>query len=268
MAMSEVLFIGTGNAFAPSGRMHASVILDGEILIDCPTTILPQLRRFKIKPYNIRHLMITHWHGDHIFGFPFLMLDREWMTPENEDKRLIVHCRAGGEERLTRLCELGFPGSLEDSIENHIEWVASESSELSGSEWSFNRFPVVHTIETDPHGYELNHSSGLRILHCGDSGPCEEIEKRAGESGVVILEMGVPDFVESPNHHNPKQVVEFSERHPHATILVTHSFTNSEGSTGGFEIPSLPEKVIQVEDGDSLIIDEEGDFLLIRKNDE
>ena len=38
------------------------------------------------------------------------------------------------------------------------------------------------------------------------------------------------------------------------------------GFDGGFEIPDLPEAICQLEDGDSLIVDEDGSFEVIRKN--
>ena len=261
--VAEVLFIGSGNAFSPPGRMHAAALFDRNILVDAPPTILPQLRNSGVFPSHIKHLLFTHWHADHTFGFPFLMLNRSKMASiENGEEFLNVHCRPGGKERMELLCKTGFPGSLETEIEDKVIWNQDEKGELEGTDWSFERFPVKHTPETDPHGYRMIHSSGLTILHCGDSGPCEEIEKRASGSDIVILEMGVPDFVNSPFHHNPSDIESFVNRHPDATVLVTHNFSRSPSSKGGFEIPKLPEKVVQLKDGDSLKISDEGSFVV------
>ena len=264
--VAELRFLGSGNAFSPPGRMHALTLLDGSILIDVPPTVLTQMRNFGVSPSQIRHLLITHWHADHCFGFPFLMLDRWKMGGmEGQLEKLQIHCRPGGRKRLAELCEVGFPGSLTEEIEERCSWNESESGELASTDWIFERFPVRHTPETDPHGYKLVHKSGLSILHCGDSGPCEEIEQRARNSDIVILEMGVPDFVKSPHHHNPSDVAAFQMRHPHASVLVTHNFSKSQGSEIGFEIPVLPEGILQIEDGDCLEISESGQFSLIRK---
>ena len=184
---------------------------------------------------------------------------------EGQLEKLQIHCRPGGRKRLAELCEVGFPGSLTEEIEERCSWNESESGELPPTDWIFERFPVRHTPETDPHGYKLVHKSGLSILHCGDSGPCEEIEQRARNSDIVILEMGVPDFVKSPHHHNPSDVVSCQMRHPHTSVLVTHNFSKSQGSEIGFEIPILPEGILQIEDGDCLEISESGQFSLIRK---
>ena len=77
--------------------------------------------------------------------------------------------------------------------------------------------------------------------------------------------MGVPDFVESPNHHNPSQVNSLAERHPHATILVTHNYSDALDQEGGFPTPKLNEGIVQLEDGDELLIDENNDKIHVRK---
>ena len=74
-AMPRVQFLGTGNAFSPHGRMHALVLIDGNILVDAPPTLLPQLRRTGVSSGEIDHLLFTHWHADHMFGFPFFILE-------------------------------------------------------------------------------------------------------------------------------------------------------------------------------------------------
>ena len=261
--MPRVQILGTGNAFSPHGRMHALVLIDGKILVDAPPTLLPQLRRTGVSSDEIEHLLFTHWHADHMFGFPFLILERKVVF--NAENPLNVYLRPGGKEILSNLSNLGFPGSLNEVINDDINWLEKESGEIENSDWSYERFQVIHTPETDPHGYILTHKSGFKLLHCGDSGPCKEIEDRAAEANVILIEMGVPDFVDSPNHHNPQQVNSLAERHPHATILVTHNYSSAANQEGVFPTPILNDGVIQLEDGDELVIEEHGKHFDVKK---
>ena len=264
--VARIDFLGTGNAFSPPGRMHALALLDGSVMVDAPPTVLVQLRRAGVSPAELNHLLITHWHADHTFGFPFILLERKYISDPGSERALGVHLRPNGRELLGHLCRTGFPGSLDDALESGVDWSESESGELTGTDWRFERFPVSHTPETDPHGYEFVHTSGFRLLHCGDSGPCEGIEQRASDADAVLLEMGIPDFVDSPNHHTPSEAIAFAQRHPHALVLVTHNFASATGVEAGFRMPELPDSIIQLEDGDYLEIGNDGELSLQRNS--
>ncbi|MBC64116.1 MAG: hypothetical protein CMB15_00545 [Euryarchaeota archaeon] len=260
--MIRIDFLGTGNAFTPSGRLHALTLVDGKILIDTPPTLITQLRRKGLKTSEIEHLLFTHWHADHTFGFPFFMLERKYISDPMKEHELKIYLRPGGKEKLSKLCDVGFPGSL-DEVEDMAEWYEEETLELTGTNWSFDRFPVCHTPETDPHGYELIHKSGIKILHCGDSGPCEEIEKRAEDADVVILEMGMPDIGDFPYHYTPSDVIRFWKMFPESLVLVTHNYASSKNISEGFRTPDLPKEIYQLEDGDAIEINQNGDIEIL-----
>ena len=240
-------------------------LIDGNILIDTPPTLITQLRRKGIKTSEIEHLLFTHWHADHTFGFPFFMLERKYISDPMKEHELKIYLRPGGKKILSSLCNVGFPGSLEE-IGGMAEWYEEEKLEILGTNWKFERFAVCHTPETDPHGYELTHNSGIKILHCGDSGPCLEIEKRAKNADVVILEMGMPDIGDFPYHYTPSDVVKFSNKFPESLILVTHNYASSKNFSEGFQPPILPKEVCQLEDGDAIEIDQNGEIKIIKNS--
>ncbi|MDP6099761.1 MAG: MBL fold metallo-hydrolase, partial [Candidatus Thalassarchaeaceae archaeon] len=192
--MVVVRFLGSGNAFCPNGRLHSLVLIDERILVDAPPTIIPQLKRANLSPADINTLLITHWHGDHIFGFPFFILERKYISDREGKNMLNVHLHEGGASRLVDLSELAYPNTLTDVLDERITFHEEISGDVAGCpEWHYERFAVEHEPETDPHGYQLDHASGLTIIHSGDSGPCQEIEERSGNADVVIIELGVPD---------------------------------------------------------------------------
>ncbi len=248
--MVQIQFLGTGNAFCPSDRLHSLVLLDGHILVDAPPTVIPQLRRAEISPSIISNLLITHWHGDHTFGLPFLLLERKYISDREGDSSLTIHCHLGGTKRLQALCEDAYPGTLKN-----LNWIHyDEKSQGTIGNWKFSRFEVCHDPATEPHGYRFENDEGFVLVHCGDSGPCKNIEDLAHEANVVIIELGIPDFVESPYHYSPSRLSKLAESHPNTIFLATHNYANSSNrkpKSGEFSLASLPENVIQAEDGDS-----------------
>ena len=240
-------------------------LIDGNILIDTPPTLITQLRKKGIKTSEIEHLLFTHWHADHTFGFPFFMLERKYISDPMKEHELKIYLRPGGKKKLSSLCNVGFPGSLEE-IGDMAEWHEEEKLEILETNWNFERFAVCHTPETDPHGYELTHNSGIKILHCGDSGPCVEIERRAKNADVVILEMGMPDIGDFPYHYTPSDVVKFSNKFPGKLILVTHNYASSKNFSEGFQPPILPKEVCQLEDGDAIEINQNGEIEIIKNS--
>ena len=84
--MIRIDFLGTGNAFTPSGRLHALTLVDKKILIDTPPTLITQLRRNGLSTSDIEYLLFTHWHADHTFGFPFFLLERKYISDPNNEQ--------------------------------------------------------------------------------------------------------------------------------------------------------------------------------------
>jgi len=70
----EVKILGTGG-FENEGLPFNAFWVDGHLLVETPPDILQSLRREKIRIGDIDTIVITHFHGDHCFGLPFLLFN-------------------------------------------------------------------------------------------------------------------------------------------------------------------------------------------------
>ena len=254
--MVLVELLGSGNAFLPSGRLHSFLAIDRHIIIDCPPTALASLRNAGISPADIDTILITHVHGDHVFGFPFFLLERKYISDREGLKKLTVAGSSSVKERLTHLCKLAYPGSLDEIIET-IDWV--DVPDVKG--WSMERFEVLHDPEVDPHGWMLKNEQGWSMIHSGDSGPCDELWSRVGMCSFAVVEMGVPEWVATEHHHKPSDIVSLAEKFPETKMVVTHTYVDSDYLILTTEVPDFPENVIHGEDGMSFEIDSKGSVL-------
>lgn len=107
-----VTFAGSGDAFGSGGRLQACIHLAAAglpgMLLDCGATSLTALKRRRLDPGAVRTVVVSHLHGDHFAGLPFLILDGQFAR---RTAPLTVIGPPGTAERLTATMEALFPGS-------------------------------------------------------------------------------------------------------------------------------------------------------------
>ncbi len=108
-----VTFAGSGDAFGSGGRYQACIHLRGPggaapVLLDCGATSLSALRRSGLDPGEIAAVFVSHLHGDHFGGLPFLILDGQFT---GRTRPLTVVGPPGLARRLREAMECMFPGS-------------------------------------------------------------------------------------------------------------------------------------------------------------
>lgn len=104
--------LGCGDAFGSGGRFNTCFHLAGatsNFLIDCGASSLIAMRRFGIDPNAIDAIVISHLHGDHFGGLPFLLLDAHLASRRR--RALTIAGPPGLRERLVQAREILFPGS-------------------------------------------------------------------------------------------------------------------------------------------------------------
>lgn len=107
-----VTFAGSGDAFGSGGRHQACIHLRspgaGPVLLDCGATSLSALKRLGLDPGEIAAVFVSHLHGDHFGGLPFLILDGQF---SGRTQPLAIAGPPGTGRRLREAIECLFPGS-------------------------------------------------------------------------------------------------------------------------------------------------------------
>ena len=258
----EIIMLGTGNAFLPNGRHHSFVIFDKKHIIDAPPTALTSLRENGVRISEISTIFITHLHGDHIFGLPFLLLERTYISDRELSKPLTIVAAPGARKRIEQLCEIAYPGSLK-KILSRIKWDENAQG-LTEDGWSWKRFEVNHNDSVDPFGYSFVSSKGAKFVHSGDSGPCESLYSAISNTDLAIMEMAIPEWVPSNEHHRPSDIQLLSETYPEVNFIITHTFIDSKKSTKpkitANEFPNHPSNVLHAEDNFSINWEQQWQF--------
>lgn len=80
--MAQVILLGTGAAWSGPDRENTFMLVRGEttnVLIDCGGSPTQRLAHIGVSPAEVDHIILTHNHPDHIYGYPLLLLNA-WMA--------------------------------------------------------------------------------------------------------------------------------------------------------------------------------------------
>src|ERR1700744_855916 len=107
-----VTFAGSGDAFGSGGRSQACIHLrapgHAPALLDCGATSLSALKACGLDPGEIGTVFVSHLHGDHFGGLPYLILDGQF---SRRTSPRTVAGPPGTAGRLRQAMETAFPGS-------------------------------------------------------------------------------------------------------------------------------------------------------------
>jgi ribonuclease BN (tRNA processing enzyme) len=107
----SVQFVGSGDAFGSGGRSQACISVragTAHVLLDCGASSLPAMQRLGVEPGGVDAVIVTHLHGDHFGGLPFLVLHGQF---NRRERPLLVAGPPGLQERVLAAMEVLFPGS-------------------------------------------------------------------------------------------------------------------------------------------------------------
>jgi ribonuclease BN (tRNA processing enzyme) len=186
--MVEVVFLGVGEAFDETlpntsilircGREAPSITL----LLDCGFTAPPQFWKEEPAPDALDGVWISHFHGDHAFGLPALLV-RFWR--EGRRKGLTLLGPRGIESFTRRVVGLAYPGFYR-KLTFPLEFVEVEPrGEVTFSDLTFRTAENTHSLRDLALRIE---GRGTSIYYSGDGKPTPESTALAQGIQLIIHE--------------------------------------------------------------------------------
>jgi ribonuclease BN (tRNA processing enzyme) len=182
-------FVGCGDALGSGGRSNTCFHVTGEsvnFLIDCGASSLPALKRLGIAREDIDLVLITHFHGDHFAGLPFLLLDAQFTR---RTRPLVIAGPEGIEARLTQVMEALFENSSRTKQRFELSVVALKPEETRRfGAVAVTPYSVVHGESGGPFlGYRVE-AEGRVIAYSADTEWTETLIPLGRDADLFITE--------------------------------------------------------------------------------
>lgn len=184
----EVVFLGTGNAFASGGRHHMAVLLLAEelgVLLDCGPSTLVALRQQDLSTDSIDVVLISHLHGDHFGGLPMLAVERRHGVPgARRDEPFRVFGPHGTSHVVSAIAALFYP-SLEPSALDVRDIEVGRT--IAHGSAKVTPFPADHFSSGPAFGYRVE-IEAKTIIFSGDTAWSEDLVRESAGADLLICE--------------------------------------------------------------------------------
>ncbi len=185
----QLRFVGCGDALGSGGRFNTCFHVTGDrvnFLIDCGASSLPALKRLGIAREAIDLVLITHFHGDHFAGLPFLLLDAQFTR---RARPLVIAGPQGIETKLTNLMEALFEHSSKTKQRFDLSVVALEPQQSrTFGEVKVTPYPVVHGESGGPFLAYRIEAEGRVITYSADTEWTDTLIPAARGADLFIAE--------------------------------------------------------------------------------
>src|ERR1041384_7511994 len=173
-----VRFVGSGDSFGSGGRFQTCILVDApgrRFAIDFGASSLIALAQQGIEPNSIDTIVISHLHGDHCGGVPFLLIDA--MLGARRAQPLTIAGPVDLRARMRAMLDVLFPGSDVMQPKFPLDYVEMTPGQRHAiGDVIVTPHAARHTWQTNPTAVRIE-AAGKVIAYTGDGEWTDELAK-------------------------------------------------------------------------------------------
>lgn len=215
----EVRFLGSGNAFAAGGRGHACILVtapEGRILLDCGGSALPAITG-ACDPATIDAVAITHLHGDHFGGLPFLAMEQQYA---GRTRPLVIGGPPSLGARFLEVASALYVDYFDTPFPYELSFLTLHETPKRLGPALVEAHPVVHSPSSEPHGLRVR-IGGKLIAYSGDAAWSDALPRLADGADLFICE-ATTRSTRDPVHLSAQELVQHRSELRAKRVIATH----------------------------------------------
>jgi ribonuclease BN (tRNA processing enzyme) len=243
MTPVRLRFLGSGDAFASGGRFQACFHLEGGIeplLIDCGATALIALKRERIDPASIGWVVLSHLHGDHYAGLPWLILDGQFA---HRERPLVIAGPPGTEGRLRQAFEALYPAAPDADRPFEVRVVElAERLRCDHGPAVVTPFEVKHGSGAPAYALRIEYGDKT-IAYSGDTEWTDSLIEAARGSDLFVCECNYFDK-RVPGHLDYRTLASKRDQLDCRRLLITHMSDDMLARLGELDVEAADDGMV------------------------
>jgi ribonuclease BN (tRNA processing enzyme) len=184
----RVTVLGSGDAFGSGGRLHSAYLVESAaatFVVDCGTTVLQGLKRAGVDPEKVDFVCLSHLHGDHFGGLPFLFMD--YMYESRRRRPITIYGPPGTQERVEALFGALYQRQAAEGLPYAVSFAEIGAGTTVVQGVSIEAFAVPHVAELVCYGFRIT-VDGRTIVYSGDTGWTDAFIAKTTGADLFICE--------------------------------------------------------------------------------
>lgn len=180
--------IGTGDVF--SERLSPCMVINKKIIFDMPNGSIKELHRQNISVEDINIVLISHFHADHCFDIPFLLLEKN--INKNKNYRTVFIGPTGIGKHIDELLKIAYSTIDWDDIKRNINYevieVEEEFKDIEIDNYTIKCIKMEHSPTEPCLGYIIKEDK-KSVGFTGDSKMCDNVQYLVENSLICFADM-------------------------------------------------------------------------------
>lgn len=216
--------VGSGTAAPEADRVGAAFWVEAggdRLLMDCGPGAVHHMARFGVPWPALDHVLISHFHTDHIGDLPNLMFALKWGADRKRVAPLRLWGPAGLRDRLAHMAAAFGDHVTDPGFPLDIRELEPGDRAALGDGLDLQCAATPHTSESL--AYRLR--AGTATLgYTGDTGPSTDLAAFLSRVDLLVAECSLPDDEALDSHLTPSSLAALARHANPGRLLVTHVY--------------------------------------------